>query len=172
MKYDTLRNSPFSWAEKIANISLCPTQDNLIQKLIITFNTKFISHNFLTNCNIPPENNATTTWTTSPRSATATTTSMTTVLVVMMMGRHTRRVKANIGSGFAVFSSHPAEVSSPASPELSFLPNFTFLSGTLPSLLLRFRHRQNYHPYQICITIIALSIDIVTILFFVVFTPR
>ena len=120
------------------------------------------------------ENNATTTTTTtstSPGSTTTTTTSMTTVLVVMMMGRHTR-VKANIGSGFAVFSSHPAEVSSPASPELSFLPNFTFLSGTLPSLLLRFRHRQNYHPYQICITIIALSIDIVTILFFVVFTPR
>ena len=141
MKYDTLRNSPFSRAEKIANISLCPTQDNLIQKLIITFNTKFISHNFLTNCNIPPENNATTTTTTT------TTTSMRTVPVVMMMGRHTRRVKANIGSGFAVFSSHPAEVSSPASPELSSLPNFTFLSGTLPLLLLRFRHRQNYHPY-------------------------
>ena len=140
MKYDTLRNSPFSRAEKIANISFCPTQDNLIQKLIITLNTKFISHNFLTNCNIPPENNATTTTTT-------TTTSMRTVLVVMMMGRHTRRVKANIGSGFAVFSSHPAEVSSPASPELSSLPNFTFLSGTLPLLLLRFRHRQNYHPY-------------------------
>ena len=141
MKYDTLRNSPFSRAEKIANISLCPTQDNIIKKLIITFNTKFISHNFLTNCNIPPENNATTTTTTT------TTTSMRTVLVVMMMGRHTRRVKANIGSGFAVFSSHPAEVSSPASPELSSLPNFTFLSGTLPLLLLRFRHRQNYHPY-------------------------
>ena len=141
MKYDTLRNSPFSRAEKIANISLCPTQDNFIHKLIITFNTKFISHNFLTNCNIPPENNATTTTTTT------TTTSMRTVLVVMMMGRHTRRVKANIGSGFAVFSSHPAEVSSPASPELSSLPNFTFLSGTLPLLLLRFRHRQNYHPY-------------------------
>ena len=141
MKYDTLRNSPFSRAEKIANISLCPTQDNFIHKLIITFNTKFISHNFLTNCNIPPENNATTTTTTT------TTTSMRTVPVVMMMGRHTRRVKANIGSGFAVFSSHPAEVSSPASPELSSLPNFTFLSGTLPLLLLRFRHRQNYHPY-------------------------
>ena len=141
MKYDTLRNSPFSRAEKIASISLCPTQDNFIHKLIITFNTKFISHNFLTNCNIPPENNATTTTTTT------TTTSMRTVLVVMMMGRHTRRVKANIGSGFAVFSSHPAEVSSPASPELSSLPNFTFLSGTLPLLLLRFRHRQNYHPY-------------------------
>ena len=150
MKYDTLRNSPFSRAEKIANISLCPTQDNFIHKLIITFNTKFISHNFLTNCNIPPENNAkttTTTTTTSPRSTTTTTTSMRTVLVVMMMGRHTRRVKANIGSGFAVFSSHPAEVSSPASPKLSSLTNFTFLSGTLPLLLLRFRHRQNYHPY-------------------------
>ena len=166
MKYDTLRNSPFSWAEKIANFSLCPTQDNFKHKLIITSNKKFISHNFLINWNIPPENNATTTTTTT------TTTSMRTVLVVMMMGRHTRRVKANIGSGFAVFSSHPAEVSSPASPELSFLPNFTFLSGTLPSLLLRFRHRQNYHLYQICITIIALANDIVTILFFVGFTPR